>query len=136
MTNSKIWRMHQFNKCFAHLQCLGKALARTCWENSCSFLCFLRLVSCNFLCFQRKHYFQLLFFLSLSALFLSPWGKFLAKPWQELVGKTHLNIGREQTSSRIKLLLVISCTFFPPDFFCFLCPFGSSLLLCSTLWAF
>ena len=42
-------------------------------------------------------------------LFLSPWGKFLAKPWQELVGKTLLNIGNQHTSRRsfwIKLFFI------------------------------
>ena len=86
MTSFKIWRMYQFNKCFAHLHCLGKALASTCWENSCSFLCFLRLVSCDFLSFQRKHYFQFLFFLSLSVPFSlgKVFGKALARTcWED-----------------------------------------------------
>ena len=51
-------------------------------------------------------------FLSLCSFLLGE--TFLAKPWQELVGKTRLNIGSEQTSSRspwIKLLLLISFAF-------------------------
>ena len=47
------------------------------------------------------------------SLFLSPWGKFLAKPWQELVGKTLLNIGNQHTSRRSFWIKLFFGMYFP-----------------------